>query len=304
MRSQRRWSLLKNAYNKPYTATADRTSCAPLFAPKRTPRIHGLDFLRGLCVILMIFDHISFDFMWLPEFSYNFYEADNPFLVAMQSFCETWWDSTLRICLRLPVICLFFTISGISSSFSHNNVLRAVKLALASATLSLFTVLGDVFFDLGISIYFGVLHCFTVSVLLYAVLQLLLGNKAKYACLGLGLLLFVWGLFIDFYDPPYLYGVDGHALTLTDYLQLAAGTRCYGADSFGILPNTGVFLLGCYGGAQLYRQKTPYLPLFAAKPFAPVRFVGRKAVWFYLLHQPVVLAVVGGIGMALGLRFF
>ncbi|MDE6398416.1 MAG: DUF1624 domain-containing protein [Clostridiales bacterium] len=295
---------MKNACNKTYTATADRTSPAPLFAQKRMPRIHGLDFLRGLCVILMIFDHISFDFMWLPEFSYNFYEADNPFLTGMQSFCETWWNSTLRICVRLPVVCLFFIISGISSSFSRNNFLRGVKLALASATLSLFTVLGDTFFDLGISIYFGVLHCFTVSVLLFAVLQLLLKDKAKYACLGLGVLFFVWGLLIDFYDPPYLYAVDGHALSLADYWQLAVGLKAYGADSFGILPNTGVFLLGCYGGAQLYKQKLPYLPLFAAKPFAPVCFVGRKAVWFYLLHQPVVLAVVGGIAMALGLRFF
>ena len=197
----------------------------------------------------MVFDHTAFDFWWF------FDGVDHAALSVLQQWSDLWWNSTLRICLRLPVICIFFAVSGISSSFSHNNVLRGIKLAVASAVLSLVTILGDTFFDLGISIYFGVLHCFTVSILLFAVLQLLLKDKAKYACLGIGIVLFIWGLLIDFYNIPPLYRYDGHDLVFLDYLRLMAGTHYYGADSFGILPYTGIFLIGCYGGAARSLRK-------------------------------------------------
>lgn len=289
---------MKNAYK------SNRITGGQALLSDKPERIHGLDFLRGLCIILMIFDHIAFDFMWMPHWALNFRSANVAFFVKMAQFCRTWWNSTLRIFLRLTVISAFFAISGISSSFSHNNLLRGVKLAVASTVLTLFTLLGDIFFDLGIGIVFGVLHCFTVSILLLAVLELLLGDKTKYACLGLGLLFFIWGLTFDFYQTTQAANLNGQTLTFVRYLQLMVGTRYYGADCFGVLPYGGIFLIGAYGGAQLYKKRKPYLPLFAAKPFAPVRFVGRKAVWFYLLHQPVVFCVLVGIAMCCGLRFF
>ncbi len=288
---------MKNACNNQIGGASARTSPSPLFTERHLPRIHGLDVLRGLCIILMIFDHLAFDLWWF------FDGADHVFLQKLQEIADAWWLSTLRLCLRLPVIVIFFTISGICSSFSHNNFMRGAKLAAASAVLSLVTMLGDTFFSLDISIYFGVLHCFTVSVLLFAVLQLLLKDKAKYACLGIGILLFVWGLAIDYYTVPPLYPAwDKHAVTFTDWLRLAVGLNCYGADSFGILPHTGIFLIGCYGGAQLYARKLPYLPILSRAPFRPFSFVGRKAVWFYLLHQPVVFALVALLGLLCGVR--
>lgn len=277
----------------------------PLFKEKQVPRIYGLDFLRGLCILLMILDHTAFDFMWLPYWSTNFYEVDNPFLVGLSNWVsDFWWEGTLRASIRLTVICMFFVISGISSSFSKNNTLRGIKLALASIVLSLFTVTADRLFDLGISIIFGVLHCFTVSILIFALLEILLKDKAKYACLGLGILFFVWGLKFDFYQ---LYP-DANALTdshigAKEFFQLMIGMKFYGADTFGILPYGGMFLIGVYGGKELYKYKRAYLPVFGKKAFAPVRFVGRKAVWFYLLHQLVIFGLVVLIGFMLGLRF-
>ena len=258
----------------------------------RPQRIHGLDFLRGICVILMMFDHLAFDFAWLPEWSWNFYRVDNAALTA------------LRMVLRLSVISLFFILSGISSSFSHNNVLRGGKLAIASATLSLFTFSADRLFDLGLSIAFGVLHCLTVAILIFAVLQILLKDKAKYACLGLGVLFFIWGLRLDFYQTDRSNNLTNVDLGVFEYLQLTIGAKYYGADSFGILPYGGIFLIGAYGGAVLYTEKRPYLPLFGKRGFRPVCFVGRKAVWFYLLHQLVLFGAVAGIGYLCGLRYF
>ncbi len=275
-----------------------------LFANAKPARIHGLDFLRGFCVLLMILDHASFDIMMLRVWSPNFYFEDN-FLTDLSDWVfYDWWDGSVRLVLRLTVICIFFCISGICSSFSHNNALRSVKLAVASVTLSLFTVVADRLFDLGISILFGVLHCLTVSIVICTVLQKLLKDKAKYACLGLGILFFIWGLLLDFYRlQGSQFDISQQEISALDYLRIAVGTHYYGADCFGLMPFAGIFLIGAYGGSALYKNKKPYLPLFEKTPFRPVCFVGRKAVWFYLLHQPIIFVLTVIAGTVLGLKF-
>ncbi len=270
-------------------------------------RIHGLDFLRGLCVILMMFDHFSYDIMCLPMWSNNFNKVAPEFLQNLSDWVyDTWWEGTLRLCLRLTVICIFFTLSGISSSFSHNNTFRGIKLGIASVVLSLFTTIADKLFALDITIIFGVLHCLTVCILLYALLSFLCKDKALYACIGLGILLFIWGLLLDFYNLQLNPNTNltGKEIGFLDFLRLMIGTRYYGADCFGLMPYGGFFLLGAGGGMLLYTKCKPYLPLFTKKPFRPVCFVGRKAVWFYLLHQPVIMLITVLVCMLMGIRFF
>jgi len=295
---------LKNDCNILSAAADNKRRNGAIFSERKTARIHGLDFLRGLCVLLMILDHASFDIMMLIDWCPNFYYVDN-FLTKLAYWVYyDWWDSAARLVLRLTIICVFFCISGICSAFSHNNALRSAKLAVASVTLSLFTITADKLFDLGITILFGVLHCLTVSIIICTVLQKLLKNNAKYACLGLGILFFVWGLLLDFYNlQGSQFDISGQQISALDYLRIAVGTRYYGADCFGLLPFAGIFLIGVYGGAELYKNKKPYLPLFKKAPFRPVCFVGRKAVWFYLLHQPVIFVLTVIIGTALGLKF-
>ena len=242
--------------------------------------------------------------MTLQWWSTNFSEVNNPFLTRLSDWVYyTWWEGQARMGIRLTVVCIFFAISGICSSFSRNNALRGVKLAVASVTLSLFTVVADSLFDLDISIVFGVLHCFTVAILLYALLEFLLADKAKYACLGLGILFFVWGLLLDFYNLQYTQPVVP-PYSLRDILRVAVGAAYTGADCFGILPYAGIFLIGAAGGKLLYPERRAYLPFFGHKAFRPVRFVGRNAIWFYLLHQPVVMLLIVLLGAILGLRFF
>lgn len=297
---------MKKDYNTIFSARTCPVGL-PLFRVKTTrQRIAGLDFLRGVCVLLMMLDHFSFDFMYLPDLSVNFYKVNNAFLVRLSDWLSfTWWESDTRMVLRLIVICIFFSLSGICTSFSQNNLLRGVRLALASVTLSLFTLVADALFDLEISILFGVLHCFTASVFLYVLFSFLCKNYAKYACLMFGFLFVIWGLTLDFYNLQLLPGMDltGQNIDFIEYLQIALGTRYYGADCFGILPYTGLFLIGAYGGKQLYAVRRPYCPFFQKAPFKPICFIGKNAIWFYLLHQPVIMVFVVIVGSLLGLRF-
>lgn len=280
----------------------------PLFKVKRA-RIGGLDVLRGLCVLLMIIDHAAFDIMWLPEFCNNYYTVPPNGLSRLSDWIgASFWETDWRMAIRLPVIAVFFVISGICTSFSKSNGMRGVKLALASCGLSFATIAADDLFDMGLTILFGVLHCFTAAVFIYVLLDMLIKDKAKYACLGLGFLFLIWGTVIDFYNIPYDLSlrVSEDNLSLTDMLRVILGFSFHnGGDCFGIIPYAGFFLVGVYGGKALYgRRTTAYLPLFDTKPFVPVRWVGKHALWAYLLHQPIVLGVVALIAHAYGYAFF
>ena len=197
----------------------------------------------------MILDHFAYDFCYLvPKgWGYSFYNSAPTWIVSLSDFSNEWWHSTFRMAIRITVICTFFAISGISTSFSKNNFLRGIKLLLASCILSIFTTQADKLFDLRVTILFGVLHCMTVAILFTAVLELLLGDKAKYVCLGIGILIFIWGLGFNFLmtrnGGGRLYSGE---IGFFEYLELMIGAKWYGADWFGIMPWAGIFLIGVY----------------------------------------------------------
>lgn len=253
----------------------------------------------------MVLDHAAFDIMWLPDFFSNYYLVPPNALSRLGDWVTvSYWDASWRTAIRLPVIALFFIISGICTSFSKSNGMRGIKLLLASLALSFATFAIDDFFGGGLSIMFGVLHCFTVAVFLYVLIDFLVKDKSAYACLGFGFLLIIWGMLIDFYAVPQTEALYESELDFANILRVICGFAYYGGDCFGIVPYAGFFLVGVYGGKALYgKRKSAYLPLFNTKPFAPVRFIGRKALWAYLLHQPIVFGIVALVARGYGYAF-
>lgn len=276
----------------------------PLLLPKNR-RMPELDFLRGFCVILMVLDHLCFDIMWLPHVTVNFFHAAPAFLVRLYFYIKNvWWGSAFRTSARLCVVGLFFCISGICTAFSRSNVLRGIKLAVAAALLSFVTLVADDLFGTDIGIVFGVLHCLAVSVFIFVLLDLLTKEKVPYACLALGLFLAVWGLMNNFHALENTAAdLDGKYLGFVDFLRVAVGTRVYGSDCAGLLPYAGIFLIGAAGGKLLYADKRSKVPLLSKRPFAPVNAVGRRALIVYLVHQPLLIAILLALFAALGVRF-
>jgi uncharacterized membrane protein len=67
-----------------------------------------------------------------------------------------------------------------------------------------------------------------------------------------------------------------------------------------VIPWFGVVLLGVALGWALYgrRRSGSRLPAWGAwRGWSPLRFLGRHALAFYLLHQPVILALLWGLGL-------
>ena len=227
-------------------------------------RIWELDVLRGVCILGMVVVHLIYDLQ-------TFFSL--PFLA----------DSRLFDLIKQWGGVLFLLISGICVTLGSHPVRRGLIVfacgLLCSAVTAGMYVLNMA--DKSIIIYFGVLHCLGVCMLLWPLFKRL--PVWALGLLGLGLT--VLGLWISgnvVVDFPWLIPLG---LVPGDFAS---------SDYFPLLSNLGFFLVGAFLGKTLYRKKETLLP--RVNPANPVlAFFTRLGKWslpVYLLHQPVITGLL------------
>lgn len=227
-------------------------------------RIWELDVLRGVCILGMVVVHLIYDLQ-------TFFSL--PFLA----------DSRLFDLIKQWGGVLFLLISGICVTLGSHPVRRGLIVFACGLICSAVTA-GMYFLnmaDKSIIIYFGVLHCLGVCMLLWPLFKRL--PVWALGLLGLGLT--VLGLWISgnvVVDFPWLIPLG---LVPGDFAS---------SDYFPLLPNLGFFLAGAFLGKTLYRKKETLLP--RVNPANPVLvFFTRLGKWslpVYLLHQPVITGLL------------
>ena len=227
-------------------------------------RIWELDVLRGVCILGMVVVHLIYDLQ-------TFFSL--PFLA----------DSRLFDLIKQWGGVLFLLISGICVTLGSHPVRRGL-IVFACGLLCSAVTAGMYFLnmaDKSIIIYFGVLHCLGVCMLLWPLFKRL--PVWALGLLGLGLT--VLGLWISgnvVVDFPWLIPLG---LVPGDFAS---------SDYFPLLSNLGCFLVGAFLGKTLYRKKETLLP--RVNPANPVlAFFTRLGKWslpVYLLHQPVITGLL------------
>lgn len=225
-------------------------------------RIWELDALRGLCILGMVAVHFVYDLRELYGLASFPYPAAFSFVMH--------WGAVL-----------FLLISGICVTLGHHPVKRGLVVLGGGLLCSLVTA-GLYWLGLqgrSIVIWFGILHCLGLCMLLWPWLQKLPNwALALLAAALLGLGYRFRGLTVT---APYLFpfGLTTAGFTSSDY--------------FPLLPNLGWFLVGALLGRTAYRTGATLLPRAPAHA-APLRFLcwcGRQSLWIYLLHQPVLTGI-------------
>lgn len=240
--------------------------------PKRK-RIWELDFLRGICVLLMIFDHTMYD---LQGFKWGWVSSG-----TVQFASYYFYDSTIRTIFWPIIVSLFFILSGISATFSKSNLYRALKILIFAYAVSFFASF------VGIVINFGVLHAFGFSILIYSLLNFI--DKTIWSKLAFGIIFVVLGALIEtgysefFRMPPSMQW-------LNNIIGMPAA-RFRGHDYFALFPWTGVFLLGSVIGRLFYKDRKSLLGKIETKFTKPVEFAGRHTLIIYPAHQLVVFGL-------------
>ena len=294
----------------------------------RKKRIFEIDLLRGILIILMILDHLAYDFGILAnEF---FIAAQAPeWLRNIYLWSEGYWFADWRINLRYVVIALFFMLTGLSAYFSRNSIKRAMLLIGFGAVLSIIAYLGSIIFKTNMFIFFGIISCLGVSLLIYSIFRIFIikttGSRIiwKWCALFLSLLFIGagywmrieattidinaqnWWLLINGRFVPtiqtfiYQHGV----FTPINYdfkmrLAIVLGQAWYGVDWAGLFPYIGYAFLGGFFGELLYAKKRSLIFIksdseyhVVEKFFKPLTYIGSKTIYIYLFHQ-VVLALI------------
>lgn len=256
-------------------------------------RAKELDLLRGAAVLLMIVDHCFFN-LWglLPELF-----SDYP--RALRTFAIDYWNGDLRAVVRPIVLFIFFSLTGVCSSFSRSNLARGGKLFAVAMVLTGGTfAAGYLIDDVDLTIACGVLHCISLSLLLVGVTEKLRMNKWIY--LGAGVLL--WGAviaveltvqpeLISYWSEPLL------PLLGKSFLGLA---KC-GSDCFAFPEVCGQIFIGVFLGKQFYRERKSRLK----SPYRNhlLTFFGRHSLWVYFAHQILLPLLSAGVLLALGYTF-
>lgn len=230
-------------------------------------RIWELDVLRGLCIIGVVIVHLIYDLVDL----YGIIRCDYP---QWFSFIKDWGGI------------IFLILSGTCVTLGSHNVRRglivfACGMICTAVTYGMFRM----GFGKSIIIYFGVLHCLGICMLLWSTYK----NMPWWALLIHGIVLAALGLYLD--DL-----IMGRALSTTDRWLMPLGIYWQGfasSDYFPLLPHLGFFLLGAAVGKTVYKRKTSLLPKVNEKNFLlrPLRFCGKHSLWIYLLHQPLISGI-------------
>ena len=149
-----------------------------LVPPVKRSRIWEIDFLRGACIILMILDHLTM--LLGMYFGPAWFGADMAGSggAAFCRWCDWFHTSPERAVAHAIVIFIFFSISGISSSFSRSNVRRGLILAAVAMLYTGVTYAADSLFGMNIRVTFGVLHCFAACILIWALVDILCRRNA------------------------------------------------------------------------------------------------------------------------------
>ena len=229
-------------------------------------RIEIIDALRGLAVVLMVIHHLLYDcveFLGAPEWLFT-----NPvFDVMHYTFAG-----------------LFIFLSGVSSRFSRGNIKRGL------ITIALAMLISAATYVMDMPIWFGVLHLLGFSMLFFGLTGKLWDLIPRKAAPIIYISLIAASSLAAAYSEP-----ASENPLLKIFLSLLGwpqeGFVSY--DYFPILPWLFVSLLGAWAGLYIVERKLPDRFYEAKPPFFPA--IGRKALIIYVLHQPILYALVMGI---------
>jgi uncharacterized membrane protein len=237
-------------------------------------RLIEIDLLRGLAILFMIFGHILWDLDYFGVIPMN---------------------NIIYSILQKTIPPLFFILVGMSLIVSRKKktltpeeekkyheklIIRGLKIFNLGMFLTIFSL---VFFPEK-PVFFGVLHCIGLSIILSVPFL----KHRTYSILFATIIIALWALIsqIHIQNP--------------NIIQLALGLHqsniwTHTVDYFPLIPWFGVTLMGITIGNVLYngnKRKFRMPDLSKYRPAKVISWIGQHSLEIYLIHQPLIAGLM------------
>lgn len=297
--------------------------------PNKKKRVWEVDFLRAAPIILVLLYHFCFDISMIPDLAANYDSVilNYPNFADFIQFCTDIVYGKIINHILVPFFGgTFIFVCGISTSLTRNNLRRGLLLSLAATLISLLTIALNAIIamageNVDLFIGWGVIHLMAFSILSYALIELFSRFVLKkevhpLVCLIIGVIIFFVGIYLNtigyatengivtwpiksiYGGVEKMYNYDNNF-----YVLSALGYYSNTVDWWPIFPYAGLCYIGIALGKVLYYpKKQSVLPKVYFKGLEPFCFIGRHTIWFYLLHQPFFIIVLGLTMLLLGFR--
>jgi len=242
------------------TAGARPATGSPAARPDRG-RIDGIDALRGVALCLMFVYHFAFDLRFHGVIAADF--EHDAFWLGFRALIVSAFMALVGVSLVLAAR------AGTTPAhfWKRVGVIGACALAASAGSWLVFP---------RTFIYFGILHCIAVA----SVLAWPLVRRPR-AAAGIGIAVIVAGL--AWSHPAF----DARALSWLGFTTTKPATE----DFVPLAPWAGIVFVGIALGHVLARGAFRALAPLAASP-AWLRWLGRHSLAVYMVHQPILLAVL------------
>lgn len=242
-------------------------------------RLHTLDTLRGICIILMVVYHGFFDIWVFGLFPGSF----------VGELTEAAYSSAVLSALQNFFSGLFILISGISCHLSRSNLKRGARLFAVAMGVTAATALSGT----GVVIIFGILHFLSISMLIFGLCDRFLPRLLAKVPALVWPALFIGALALTkAVNPiePVAVSAFGVRLGLPLFIFGFYSKGFFSADYFPLMPWLFLFFFGASLGRRL--PKASDAPAIWRVRLPVVTAAGRHTLWIYLIHQPVILALL------------
>lgn len=242
-------------------------------------RFWEIDFLRGVAIIMMVLYHLLYNLHYFAHYNINVYSG----------FWMYFARATATTFIFLVGVSISISFSRTKNISSHAKEAR-LFLKYLGRGLKVFswgliiTLVTWIFLREGFVI-FGILHLIGISIILaYPFLKLRYWN----------LLIGLFCIFLGAYLKGFVFN-----FYWLSWLGLRPA-QFYSVDYFPLLPWFGLVLIGIFFGNLLYSDHTRRFQLVDLSFFSGIKvfcFLGKHSLLIYLLHQPLIIAVIYLLGM-------
>ncbi|HBY58087.1 MAG TPA: hypothetical protein DEG96_09575 [Candidatus Atribacteria bacterium] len=238
-------------------------------------RFWEIDFLRGIAIIMMVLYHLLYNLHYFAHYNVNVYSG----------FWMYFARTTATIFIFLVGVSLSISFSR-AKHFSPNVTkktrlfLKYLRRGLKVFSWGLIITLITWFFLREGFVIFGILHLIGISIILaYPFLKLHYWN----------LLIGLFCIFVGVYLKGFVFNF--YWLSWLGFRP----AQFYTVDYFPLLPWFGVVLIGIFFGSLLYPDYSRKFQIVDFSSLSGVKilcFLGKHSLLIYLLHQPLIIAIL------------